>query len=62
MDESINQFPEQVMKEHIATSFHIEVDDIDSTSFDAHGGRGMMFRLFGSGMNIFSEMNEALAA
>lgn len=52
----------RMMKEHIATSFHIEVDDLDRTPFDAHGGRGMMFRLFGSGMNtIFSEMNEALA-
>jgi type I restriction enzyme R subunit len=52
----------RMMKEHIATSFHIEVDDLDYTPFDAHGGRGMMFQLFGSGMNaVISEMNEALA-
>ncbi|VVB84245.1 Uncharacterised protein [uncultured archaeon] len=52
----------RMMKEHIATSFHIEVDDMDRTPFDAHGGRGMMFKLFGSGMNtVISEMNEALA-
>ncbi|MDP3103487.1 MAG: type I restriction-modification enzyme R subunit C-terminal domain-containing protein [Candidatus Methanoperedens sp.] len=52
----------RMMKEHIVTSFHIEVDDLDYTPFDAHGGRGMMFRLFGSGMKtVISEMNEALA-
>jgi len=50
------------MKENIAASFHIEVDDLDYTPFDAHGGRGMMFRLFGTGMNtVISDMNEALA-
>jgi type I restriction enzyme R subunit len=53
----------RMMKEHIATSFHIEVDDMDRTPFDAHGGRGMMFALFGNGMNtVISEMNEAMAA
>ena len=52
----------RMMKEHIATSFHIEVEDLDYTPFDAHGGRGMMFQLFGSGMNtVINEMNEALA-
>ncbi|MCZ7402264.1 MAG: DEAD/DEAH box helicase family protein [Candidatus Methanoperedens sp.] len=50
------------MKDHIAISFHIEVDDMDRTPFDAHGGRGMMFKLFGNRMNtVISEMNEALA-
>lgn len=53
----------RMMKEHIATSFHIEVDDLDYTPFDAHGGRGMMFQLFGNGMNkVINEMNEAMAA
>ncbi len=52
----------RMMKEHIATSFHIEVDDLDYTPFDAHGGRGMMFQLFGSGMKtVIGEMNEAMA-
>jgi len=51
------------MKEHIATSFHIEVENLDYTPFDAIGGRGMMFQLFGTEMNsIISEMNGALAA
>ena len=53
----------RMMKEHIATSFHIEVDDLDYTPFDAIGGRGKMFQLFGSEMNaVISEMNAALAA
>lgn len=52
----------RMMKEHIATSFHSEVENLDYTPFDAHGGRGMMFQLFGNGMNVvISEMNEALA-
>ncbi len=52
----------RMMKEHITTSFHIEVDDLDLTPFDAHGGRGMMYKLFGTEMNtVISEMNEALA-
>jgi len=51
----------RMIKEHIATSFHIEVDDLDYTPFDAHGGRGKMWQLFGDGMNIIiDEMNEAL--
>jgi len=52
----------RMMKEHIASSFHIEVDDMDRTPFDAHGGRGMMFKIFGYEMNaVISEMNEAMA-
>ena len=52
----------RMMKEHIATSFHIEVEDLDYTPFDAIGGRGKMFQLFGSGMNaVIGEMNAAVA-
>ena len=53
----------RMLKEHIATSFHIEVDDLDYTPFDAQGGRGKMWQLFGEEMNsIIDEMNEALVA
>ena len=52
----------RMMKEHIATSVHIEVEDLDYTPFDAIGGRGKMFQLFGTGMNaVISEMNVAVA-
>lgn len=53
----------RMLKEHIATSFHLEVEDLDYTPFDAQGGRGRMWQLFGDDMNsIIDELNEALAA
>jgi len=52
-----------MIKEHIITSFHIEVDDLDYTPFDAEGGRGKMWQLFGENMDeIIDELNEVLAA
>ncbi len=53
----------RMIKDHISGSFHIELDDLDYTPFDAQGGRGQMHRLFGSQMDqIIDELNEALAA
>jgi type I restriction enzyme R subunit len=53
----------RMIKEHIATSLHVEIDDLDYTPFDAQGGRGRMWQLFGDEMNkIIDELNEALAA
>ncbi len=53
----------RMLKEHVVSSYHIEVDDLDYTPFDAKGGRGKMYQLFGSGMNeIIEELNEVLAA
>jgi type I restriction enzyme R subunit len=53
----------RMLKDHIATSFHVEVDDLDYTPFDAQGGRGKMHKLFGDQMNeIINELNEVLAA
>ena len=53
----------RLLKDHIATSFHVEVDDLDYTPFDAQGGRGKMHQLFGDQMNdVIDELNEALAA
>jgi type I restriction enzyme R subunit len=64
-----NRFTEQQMqwlrmiKDHIATSIHLDADDLDYTPFDAEGGKGKMWQLFGEGMNdIINELNEALAA
>ncbi|WP_179019038.1 type I restriction endonuclease subunit R [Winogradskyella forsetii] len=64
-----NRFtPEQVewlrmIKEHIVSSYHIEIDDLDYTPFDAKGGKGKMHQLFGNQMNeIIVELNEVLAA
>jgi type I restriction enzyme R subunit len=53
----------RMLKDHIASSFHVEVDDLDYTPFDAQGGRGKMHQLFGDKMNeIINELNEVLAA
>lgn len=52
-----------MLKEQIATSVHVEADDLDYTPFDAKGGRGKMWQLFGDEMEtIINELNEALAA
>lgn len=53
----------RMIKDHITTSIHIDADDLDYTPFDAQGGRGRMFQLFGNKMNdIIHELNIALAA
>lgn len=52
-----------LMKEHIATSVHLDIDDLDYTPFDSLGGRGKLNQLFGEEMNIIiEELNEALVA
>lgn len=64
-----NRFtPEQMdwlrmIKEHIVGSYHLDLDDLDYTPFDAQGGKGKMYQLFGPEMNnIIDELNEVLAA
>ena len=64
-----NRFsPEQLdwlkmIKDHIVSSYHIGLDDLDYTPFDSQGGRGKMFQLFGDEMNeIIGELNEILVA
>lgn len=53
----------QMLKEQIATSVHVDTDDLDYTPFDAKGGKGKMWQLFGDEMEtIIQELNEALAA
>lgn len=53
----------RMLKEHIATSFHLTLDDLDYTPFNAEGGKGKMYQLFGNEMNqIITELNQALVA
>ena len=53
----------RMLKDHIAASVSVAVDDLDYTPFDAQGGKGKMWQLFGNEMeNIINEMNEGLAA
>ncbi|MCY4054930.1 MAG: DEAD/DEAH box helicase family protein [Cyanobacteria bacterium MAG CAR4_bin_6] len=52
-----------MIREHLATSFTIERDDLDMTPFNGKGGLGRMYTLFGDSMDgILAEMNEVLAA
>jgi type I restriction enzyme R subunit len=53
----------RMIKDHVVSSYHIELKDLDYTPFDSKGGRGRMFQLFGNEMNeIINELNEVLAA
>jgi type I restriction enzyme R subunit len=53
----------RMLKDHIAASISATADDLDYTPFDAKGGKGKMWQLFGNETeNIINELNEALAA
>jgi type I restriction enzyme R subunit len=53
----------RMIKDHVVSSYHIELEDLDYTPFDAKGGRGKLFQLFGDDMDaIIDELNEVLAA
>ncbi|SDZ59411.1 MULTISPECIES: type I restriction-modification enzyme R subunit C-terminal domain-containing protein, partial [Rhodonellum] len=53
----------RMIKDHMATSFHLEMEDLDFTPFDSQGGRGKMWNLFGTDMfSIIDEMNINLAS
>jgi len=52
-----------VIPDQIRTVIHLDRDDLDMAPFDAKGGLGKMFQLFGPDMDtVIQEMNEALAA
>ncbi len=53
----------QMIRDHVVNSFHIEKDDLDMAPFDAKGGMGKMYKLFGDDMErLIAELNEALVA
>ena len=53
----------RMIKDHVATSFHISRDDFAFEPFAPAGGLGKMHQLFGGDMDaIVEELNEALAA
>jgi type I restriction enzyme R subunit len=64
-----NKFNEEQMqwlrmiKDYVINSFHIDKDDFDLNPFNAQGGLGKMWQLFGNQTDeIINELNEALAA
>jgi type I restriction enzyme, R subunit len=53
----------RMIKDYVAASFHIERDDFDLSPFNAQGGLGKMWKLFGEQTDeIIHELNEVLAA
>ncbi|MDR4468475.1 MAG: DEAD/DEAH box helicase family protein [Nitrospira sp.] len=52
-----------MIRDHVINSFHIEKDDLDMAPFDAKGGMGRMYKLFGDEMDrLINELNEVLVA
>jgi type I restriction enzyme R subunit len=52
-----------LIRDHIATSLSIELDDLDYTPFNQEGGLGKAHQLFGDHLpELLEELNEALAA
>ncbi|KTD05857.1 type I restriction enzyme EcoKI subunit R [Legionella gratiana] len=52
-----------LIRDHIASSCHFERDDLDMAPFDAKGGLGRMYNLFGDRMNwVMDELNRELVA
>ncbi|MDB6136481.1 MAG: restriction endonuclease subunit [Verrucomicrobiales bacterium] len=53
----------QLIRDHISTSFRFEREDLDFAPFDAQGGLGKMYQLFGDQMdNVIEELNGGLVA
>jgi len=51
----------RMIRDAISTSFHIEKDDFNLAPFDAQGGIGKMWQLFGKDTDsLLQELNEAL--
>jgi len=53
----------RMIKDYVISSFHIEKEDFDYNPFNAQGGLGKMWQLFGEQTEeIINELNEVLAA
>ena len=53
----------RMIKDHVVSSYHLELDDLEYTPFNAYGGKGKMYQLFGAEMTaIIEELNEVLVA
>ena len=53
----------RMIRDHVASSFHIERDDLEMSPFDGQGGLGRMYQLFGTTMDtLLDELNEVLVA
>ncbi len=53
----------RMIRDHVINSFQVERDSFEMTPFDAKGGLGQMYQLFGEGMDgVIEELNRELAA
>jgi len=53
----------RMVKDHLVNSYHIEKEDFEYTPFDALGGIGKFYQLFGADYeNLIIELNETLVA
>lgn len=53
----------RMIRDHIASSMHFEMEDLDRTPFDAEGSRAKMYDLFGDDMSsLIDTLNNELAA
>lgn len=53
----------RMIKDHISTSFHMDIEDFNYEPFDGKGGLGKMWQLFGDKTNeIVEELNEGLVS
>ena len=53
----------RMVRDHMTTSFHIDRDDLETAPFDAQGGLGKLYQLFGAKMDVLlDELNEVLVA
>jgi type I restriction enzyme R subunit len=53
----------EAIRDHIASSLAIEMDDFDLAPFDQRGGLGKAYQVFGDKLQpLISELNEVLAA
>lgn len=53
----------RMIKDYVASSFHVDKDDFELDPFNKNGGLGKMWQLFGNKTDdIINELNEVLAA
>jgi len=53
----------RMIKDFVATSFHVDKEDFDLSPFNAAGGLGKFYQLFGNDYeDIINELNQVLAA
>jgi len=52
-----------MIRDHIVNSFHLDRNDLDMAPFDAKGGLGKMYQVFGKKIDqVIHELNEAMVA